>query len=311
MNRNRTNIKKDEYIFRINRVIDYIDANIDQKITLALLSRIANFSEYHFHRIFKSIIGEPLIKYIQRIRIEKAAVQLIYNPQKSITEIAFDCGFSSSQFFSRVFKEYYEINASQWRNKNINKNKIIRTKSKIVKDIKFPFKYFNIRNNANIPESFINVKELPDMEAAYIRHIGAYKGNSDLFKSLYLKLFKWAEAHKLLNSDTRTIALYNDFPEITEEKRLRLTVCITVPKKTLADGAIGKLKIRGGKYAVARFEIFKNEFESAWDMVYGDWLPGSGYQPEDKPAFELFHNDPEHHPEKKYILDICVPVEPL
>jgi AraC family transcriptional regulator len=62
-----------EYIRRVNRVLDYLDNNYSQETGLESLASIANFSPYHFHRIFKGIVGESLYKYIQRIRIEKAA----------------------------------------------------------------------------------------------------------------------------------------------------------------------------------------------------------------------------------------------
>jgi len=45
--------------------------------------------------------------------------------------------------------------------------------------------------------------------------------------------------------------------------------------------------------------------------VYGVWLPESGYQPDDRPAFEWYHSDCSQHPEKKAVVDICVPVRPL
>jgi AraC family transcriptional regulator len=43
----------------------------------------------------------------------------------------------------------------------------------------------------------------------------------------------------------------------------------------------------------------------------GEWLPESGYQPDDRPAYELYHNDPKTHPQGKFIIDICMPVKPL
>lgn len=49
--------------------------------------------------------------------------------------------------------------------------------------------------------------------------------------------------------------------------------------------------------------------ESGKEM-YGTWLPDSGFMPEDGPSLELYHNNPEEHPEKKHILDICIPVRP-
>ena len=73
---------RQEYAFRINRVIDYIEANIDVDLSLETLSGIANFSKFHFHRIFRAMVGETLNQFIQRIRLEKAAAQLIFNPKE-------------------------------------------------------------------------------------------------------------------------------------------------------------------------------------------------------------------------------------
>ena len=106
---------RQEYISRINRVIDYIEANLQEELSLNSLADVSNFSRFHFHRIFKSMVGETLNQFINRIRIEKAASQLIINPRKSITEIAFDCGFSGSASFSRSFKEMYKMSPSGWR----------------------------------------------------------------------------------------------------------------------------------------------------------------------------------------------------
>ena len=63
---------------------------------------------------------------------------------------------------------------------------------------------------------------------------------------------------------------------------------------------------------MARFEIAdSSEYEKAWDMVFGVWLPDSGYQPDDGPCYEHYLNNPKEHPEKKHIVDICIPVKPL
>ena len=87
---------RDEYIVRINRVIDYIEKHLDTELTLDTLAGVANFSSFHFHRIFRAIVGETLNAYIRRLRVEKAVSQLVNNPGKTITEIALDCGFSGS-----------------------------------------------------------------------------------------------------------------------------------------------------------------------------------------------------------------------
>lgn len=302
------NYQKEEYISRVNKVIDFIDQNIDEELSLDLLSHVANFSAYHFHRIFKAIVNEPLNKYIQRIRIEKAANQLIYNLKKSIQAIAFDCGFSSSQFFARVFKEYFNQKPSEWRFQNQINSKKIHNDRKIMKEIDTNFDYIDNKMN----ELLVEVKNLPDMNVAYVRNVGPYKGDAKLFERLFSKLFKWAKARDLLDyQTTKVIALYNDNLNITDESKLRVTACITIPDNIEVDSYIGQLTIAGGKYAIARFELAKDEFKSAWDYLYAEWLPESGFQPDDKPAFEICNNDPKTNPAGKYLVDICIPIKPL
>lgn len=66
-----------EYIHRINKVIDYIEQNLDSELSLERLADVALFSPYHFHRIFSAFMGETLSGFIRRKRIEKAASLLL------------------------------------------------------------------------------------------------------------------------------------------------------------------------------------------------------------------------------------------
>ena len=100
------NIKKDsslkEYKSRISRVIKYIDDNLNKELSLETLADAACFSPFHFHRIFNAIVGETPGDFVKRLRIEKAANQLIYFNDQPITQIALNCGYSSSASFARA-----------------------------------------------------------------------------------------------------------------------------------------------------------------------------------------------------------------
>lgn len=158
----------------------------------------------------------------------------------------------------------------------------------------------------------VEVKEIPDLHVAYIRHTGPYKGNTALFPKLWDQLMKWAGVRGLIKfPETQMLTIYHDNPEVTDENKLRLSFCLTVPENTKVDGEIGKMKITGGKYAIGHFQIHKTEYQDAWDSLYGKWLPESGYQPSDGFCFELYVNNPNDHPEHLHIVDIYVPVKPL
>lgn len=328
----KKNSVKKEYISRINKVIDYIENNIDSQLSLNSLAKIANFSPYHFHRIFAYTVGETLNKFIQRIRIEKAAWILRDNPDSTIADITYTYGFSSPSVFARVFKDRFNMSATEWRELNdFEISKICKQDSKLNKQLSNIEKYFK-NGNTYFADVFdvqfyinkwsikmidselkteVNVQEFPEMKVAYVRHIGPYAGDGKLFEGLINKLMKWAVTRGLLNEKTQLMSVYHDNPDITDESKLRLSMCINIPDNTSVDGDIGMMMLEGGAYAVGRFELGEKDYENAWKMMYAGWLPESGYQPEDKPAFEIYRNDPRNHPEGKSIVDICVPVKPL
>ena len=75
--------------------------------------------------------------------------------------------------------------------------------------------------------------------------------------------------------------------------------------------SFGKIDILVHCAGIRRDAPFHSMTDKAWDEVMGKWLPESGYQPDDRPCYELYHNDPKTHPEGKFLVDICVPVKPL
>ncbi len=312
-----------EYAARINRVIDHIDRHIDQKLILEDLARIAAFSPFHFHRIFATFTGETLNRFIQRLRLQKAASRLIANPEKTITEIALDVGFASSSSFARAFSDAYGMSASAWRTQD---SKIGQTDGNEREPMGSPWKDLDVemdyssfragkrlwRFSMKEMNVQVEVRTIEKFEVAYVRHVGPYAGNAELFRGLFGKLARWAGPRGLLSRpDALFLSIYHDDPGICEEENLRTSICIRIHPDDVVDGEIGRLEIPGGEYAFARFELDPSEYGDAWGAVMGGWLPKSGYQCDDRPTMEWYLNDPESHPAKKHIVEIVIPVKPL
>jgi len=153
------------------------------------------------------------------------------------------------------------------------------------------------------------------MTVAYLRHIGTYEELGIVFKPMIGRLMEWAQSKGELNENTRLLAVYHDNPNITDEDKLKTSICVTVAEDTKTQGDIGKMEIAGGEYAIGHFEINDAdaalEHGQAWDYMYGVWLPQSGYMPDDNPVFEVYVNNPETHPERKHIVDIYLPVKKI
>jgi AraC family transcriptional regulator len=304
-----------EYIFRINKTFDYIESNIEKPMTLEELASVANFSKFHFNRIFLSIAGETPFQFILRVRIEKAAMLILANKNESITEIASKCGFSDISIFSRNFKRHFQISASKYRvrkayNSNLSQqdSNSHQTEEKSILYFCPELKIIQWRTNMKLNKS-VEVRELPKMTVAYIRHIGPYKGDDSLFERLWNRLFSWAGPRGLIGGkDFKSLIIYHDDPNVTIEEKLRMSVCITIPPETKVDGEIGKMELEAARYVIARFELTAQDFQQAWDWVFGQWFPTSGYQPDDKPCFEMYPEEPK---DGKFIVDICVPVKPI
>ncbi len=161
------------------------------------------------------------------------------------------------------------------------------------------------------PAESVRIETIEPMPVAYVRHVGPYAGDPELFGRLFGRLFQWAGPRGILGPHTRALTIYHDNPEITDEQKLRISVCLTVPPNTQAEGDIGVMTVEGGTFAVARYEIDPAEYGAAWTWVMGVWLPSSGYQPDDRQCFEVYLNNPEAHPQKKHVVEIWEPVRPL
>ena len=111
-----------EYLARVHRVMDYIEHHLGEPLSLETLAGVANFSPYHFHRVFSSSTGETRYQFILRLRLERAASKAARQPHLSLTAIALDCGFGSSVAFSRAFRAAFGTSATEWR-REVRKNR--------------------------------------------------------------------------------------------------------------------------------------------------------------------------------------------
>lgn len=151
------------------------------------------------------------------------------------------------------------------------------------------------------------VKELPERFVACMRHVGPYP---EIGKAIE-RIFQWAGPKGLIRfPKTQVLAVYHDDPSTVDASELRSDACLTVPEGTEADGEATTMKIPGGLFAVAHVEIDATEYGDAWDKLVGEWMPENGYtSDEGRLCYELYLNDHQQHPEKKFIVDICEPIK--
>ena len=123
MNKQETTL---DYNERINNVRNYINSHLFEDIDVNRLAEVSNFSLFHFHRIMRAFLNEPLWSHIIRLRLE-AAAELLKSQDLSITDIAYKIGYETPQSFTKAFKSYYGFTPIDFRIKkpSIYKKEII------------------------------------------------------------------------------------------------------------------------------------------------------------------------------------------
>lgn len=297
-----------DYIKRINLALKYIDAHLDAKLTLNTIAEVSYYSPYHFHRIFKAIIGETLNDYIIRQRVEKAAIQLITKKDITVAELAERYGFNSHAVFTRTFKKYYNVSPTEFKTLSPSRYSKINQTNRKKSQGNFIFEEYicNINNHLNwiTMNATIEIKTIETLTCASITHIGV-EGLEHIFD----KLIRWGTSNDLMaNPNTKLARVFHDSFKVTAPDKVRMSISLLTNEPFTAKGEITKTEIAKGKYIVGRFEILPNEFETSWSSLF-IWMNDKGYEKADKNPFEIYHNDYREHPERKFIVDFYIPIK--
>ena len=255
----KKNINKKNHLY-LNKAINYIIENFTKPPNLDEVSKISGFSKFHFHRIFKEFTGETLKQFTKRIRLERAAFLLVFHKERSITDIALSCGFSSSQNFATAFKKHFDITAKAYKEKKSCQGIRVHDPHTVSKyDIKLIF--------------------LNAFKVVYERSFSAY--SNDNFKS---------KRNKILTEypDKTYVGIFWDDPAITLEESCRYDhgyiIENNVKPKKLATQAI-----EANTYIVLTLnfdELTKIDSIEIWNFLYSSWLPRHGYMPNTLFCFE-------------------------
>ncbi len=295
-----------EYRRRVCLAMNFISENLDRELSVEEIARIASFSMFHFHRIFKAVVGETVSEFTRRIRLEAAANRLMAERSEAVTEIAFRYGFSSSQNFARAFRVHFGVSPSGFRMRRIG-NKMSNPGNAL--SMRVTYSADMVLNNQPTQERrqamHAKIMDLPEYRVAYLRKLGAY--GKETCEQAFGELMHWAGPKGLIDSGTM-IGVYWDNPEVTPPEKCRVDACISVPPGMKPEKQIDIQTITGGRYAVCRFELMADNFQSAWDEAFR-WIVQNGHECDDRPCYERYHSSPENHPEGKWVFDICIPLE--
>jgi AraC family transcriptional regulator len=294
---------RSEYERRIHRVLAHIDAHLDGALDLDTLAAVANFSPFHFHRVFRAWCGETLGDYLRRRRLELAALRLVSQPRLAVLDVALGVGFGSGEAFARAFRQRFGASPTAWRQQRKHGQagrKIGQAAASAAAD----------DGLSPTKEPVMNVKliDRQPTAVAYFRHTGPY--GQPVARFWMEQVAPWMEANGLMGRVRYGIA--HDDPTITEAARCRYDACVELAPDAVVSGQPQRTVLPGGRYACAPFEGTVDDIDAAWQRLLRGWLPASGLQVDSRPLLEHYPLGSRFDPATGvFDCELCIPVSPL
>src|SRR4051812_27287427 len=214
-----SNLANFDYVDRVKKAIDYVTANLGRPLRLEDVAAAACFSPFHFHRIFRTLMGETLASFIKRVRLERSVYLLSHLKRSTLTEIALSCGFSSSSDFSRAFRGHYGVPPSRFDVEQLRRSGLEALRAAAAS--------LNLSNrlerlpDAGEKRSFaIALRDLQPRRVAYIRVHRPYESNN--VQQAADRLLAWAETRGL--ADGQWLGYQWDDPEIVPLEQCRYDI---------------------------------------------------------------------------------------
>jgi AraC family transcriptional regulator len=298
----------------IRKVLDHIQMNISEDLSLQKLSEIANYSPFHFQRIFTESVGETPKQYIIRLRLERIAHYLKVFPHLSISELSEQSGFSSLSIFSRAFKNYFGVSAIEYRLlSNDEYRKICKTNSKkckttVVNNPDLRIRDFSMDEIMDYKSKVeISTKRMPGFGMIYM---STCLKESDAISLAFRKLCQWAEPRGLLTRETRFVGTLLDIPFITPIKKCRYWAGITFPEQVKLPKEASATQIPPGLYA--HYRLTGNLLATIKSLAFFNhcWLADNGFSIKEVLGYEIYSENPADKPSETIDRQILIPVCP-
>jgi len=229
----------------LNRIVPalvHIQAHLDRDLSLDRLADRVQLSKYHFHQLFRQATGETPKSYVERLRLEWAALQLRLR-RVTVLDLALECGYQNHETFTRAFRARFAMSPRDYRKDWFRGERGSR-----------PARFQRAPDVApNAELSSTRIVRLAPLTVGFIRHLGPYEQVSP---DHFTRLLAWSRSR---GGTPLMLGVARDAPGLTAADKIRFDCCVQVPAPFDADGDIACQRTPGGEYAVT-------EYVGSWDM---------------------------------------------
>jgi len=284
-------MKKEEYFLRLERALQFIELNLNENISLQMVSKKAFSSLSHFHRIFFAMTGYSLKDYIRKRRLSNAALALV-SSQKKIIDLALEAQFETGESFTRSFKKMFGMSPKEFRAQ--------KKEFQTFRPLEIRLDHFFVENlPKNIEFSFVFLDKQIVMAVKTRTTLENNKQVTDI-PHFFDKCMK----EKLLNNipsidDKKIFGIYADMND-NEDFDYAIGLLVQNTQKLLPHYVTYTLP----RAEYARFTVNGDslpELVAAWKYIYAYWMPFSGRARQKGLDFEVYHQEK---------IEIYIPMKP-
>lgn len=266
----------DDYQRRLQRAQALIETKLDEDVNPIEAARAANFSLHHFHRIFRAQLGESVMEYTRRLRLERAARELRARDDR-LLDVALRAGYQSHEAFTRAFTERFGVAPSAFREQP-------------------SARLAEWRREPEAPRLEVRVQRFPQLQLVGMRHRGSYANVGET----WVRLMTWALQFA---PGARQYGLCPDDPAVTATEHLRFDACLAA---SVDHQDVTPLHVEAGDWAVAVHRGPYSKLSETYLDLIGRWFPTSGYEPAIDAVVEHYLNDPRVTPEPELRTEVRV-----
>jgi AraC family transcriptional regulator len=294
------------YSSRIDAAIDHIQRCPQADLSLAGLARVAHFSPYHFHRLFRSFTGETVKGFVMRARLDRALVLMRAAPRKPLGQVGHECGFASASAFSRAFRQAFAVAPSAADVAAL----LAERRQQAGSADRHAALFGDHRRAAGVDHPAPRIEPCGPIPLARVRVVGGYLDPARLVDG-YHRLEAWVDAAGIDRQAAALAGMAIDDPEVVPLAKCRHDFARFTEQRPARGSGLAHSRLAACRWAVLPVEGDLQAVGAAWEWLFRSWLPSSGWQPAALPAIEVFHRRPEEIGWDRFDLDCRLPVEPL